>query len=49
MKDIYNLELHEWIEVKNNGVIVFVFRVPGGWLYRFGNPFDNTVEQCAIQ
>ena len=34
MKDIYTLELHESCSVAN---YVTVFRVAGGWIYKFGN------------
>lgn len=32
-KNIYNLELHEAIEIKTGPTTYFVIRVPGGWIY----------------
>ena len=43
MKSIYDLELHEEIEISND---TFVMRVPGGWRYLGAQssifvPYDN--------
>lgn len=32
---IYSLKLHEWIDIGPEGYSIIVFRVPGGWIYKF--------------
>jgi hypothetical protein len=54
MKNIYEMGLHEFIQIK--GVDnMFVLRVPGGWIYYKASsigyattfvPFDNEFQKC---
>ena len=54
MKNIYELDLHEFTRLSyDEGTTVVVFRVAGGWIYRFGPPsqrqtvfipFDNEFQ-----
>jgi len=38
-KTVYELELHETIQLKNSlGGLIEVTRVPGGWIYAFEYP-----------
>ena len=55
MKTIYDLELHEELEIKNGTRTTRVLRVPNGWNYtEFSNgkhiytvnvPFDNNFQE----
>jgi len=50
--DIYNMKLHEQVEISDKGFIGSIMRVPGGWIYEIDSkgyevctstfvPFDN--------
>jgi len=45
MKNIYELELHEAIEIKGNGIDTEIRRVPGGWIY---NLMTRTKSNGAV-
>lgn len=51
-KSIYDLDLHEWADIRTRFTFTDVLRVPGGWIYYNKNlqdgrktgvfvPFDN--------
>jgi hypothetical protein len=44
-KSIYNLELHEALEITKG---VYVLRVPGGWIYNYEKPHVNILETVFV-
>lgn len=58
--DIYNMKLHEQVEISDGGFIGSIMRVPGGWIYERDArgyqictstfvPFCNEVEEVPCQ
>lgn len=47
-KTIYDLELHESMEVKTGPVNWEVTRVASGWLYQDNNPNRTTVSEFFV-
>lgn len=32
-ESIYNLDLHEWLNIRTSSTSTSILRVPGGWIY----------------
>lgn len=47
-KTIYNLELHETLEVKHLGSKMEITRVAGGWVYSFDYPGYRTAPLVFV-
>lgn len=43
-KDIYNLKLHETMDIENDTCIIKVMRVPGGWNYIYFSPSGKSMS-----
>lgn len=46
--DIYNMRLHEKVEITVDEFRVEVVRVPGGWLYKEPNSFDSSPSYTFV-
>jgi hypothetical protein len=44
-KSIYDLKLHEWMQVDEYLIIT---RVPGGWIYEYRRPSVNILEPVFV-